>query len=375
MHHEVESVEALRKHLDDNGDLEAVVVQGVDLGGADELLLSASCGGAVFLGCSLSRTARAHVTVQGGLVFPELRDLPFSAYRSSLYTAGELMEGYVRGDHQSFYSKTRDSKIYARYDALRNRGEKLPVIEALAQRLHDHAIDDALADVLSDGRRVVGVMGGHALGRDAREFRDVVEIGRQLSKSGYYVATGGGPGAMEAANLGAWLSAADDGAVEEAVQTLTSAPTYSTDGFFDTAYAVRDVHPEAGAESLAIPTWFYGHEPTNLFATHVAKYFSNSLREDGLLAISTHGIVFAPGSAGTIQEIFMDVAQNHYRTFEVVSPMVFLGKRYWTEEKPIHALLEALSAGRDYAEYIAYVDSPAEAVSFIASHPPLPPAR
>ena len=35
----------------------------------------------------------------------------------------------------------------------------------------------------------------------------------------------------------------------------------------------------------------------------MAKYFSNSLREDGLLAIATHGVVYAPGSAGTTQDV------------------------------------------------------------------------
>ncbi len=372
MHHEVQSAEALRAHLAEVGDLANVVVQDVDLSQYEDVLLSASCERAVFLGCTLSDAARAHVTRDGGLVFPVIPGLPFDMYRGALYTPDELMEGYVRGDHASFLSQTRDAEIYAHYEALRKRGDKLPVLEALAQRLHDHAIDDALADLLGEGRRVVGVMGGHALARTDAAFRDVVHIGKRLAEAGYSVATGGGPGAMEAANLGAWLAGASEAEVERALSTLAPAPTYRDDGFFDTAYAVRDAHPGAGAESLAIPTWFYGHEPTNLFATHVAKYFSNSLREDGLLAISTHGVVFAPGSAGTIQEVFMDAAQNHYRTFEVVSAMVFLGERYWREDKPVQSLLAALSRGKDYAGHVGFVNGPGEAVAFIESHPPLP---
>ncbi len=50
----------------------------------------------------------------------------------------------------------------------------------------------------------------------------------------------------------------------------------------------------------------------------------------GLLAIATHGVVFAPGSAGTIQEIFQDAAQNHYASFGPPSPMMLLGVDYWT---------------------------------------------
>ena len=41
----------------------------------------------------------------------------------------------------------------------------------------------------------------------------------------------------------------------------------------------------------------------------------------------------------------MDAAQNHYVTFGVVSPMVFLGTHYWTREKPVYPLLTALAAG------------------------------
>jgi two-component system alkaline phosphatase synthesis response regulator PhoP len=38
------------------------------------------------------------------------------------------------------------------------------------------------------------------------------------------------------------------------------------------------------------------------------------VREDGLLSLAKGGVVFAPGPAGTIQEIFQDLTQNHYGT-------------------------------------------------------------
>ncbi len=63
-------------------------------------------------------------------------------------------------------------------------------------------------------------------------------------------------------------------------------------------------------KSIGIPTWLYGHEPPAPFATHIAKYFANSVREDGLLTIAKHGVIFAPGSAGTTQEIFQDATQT-----------------------------------------------------------------
>ncbi len=65
---------------------------------------------------------------------------------------------------------------------------------------------------------------------------------------------------------------------------------------------------------LAIPTWLYGHEPANLFAAQIAKYFSNAIREDTILRLSRGGIVFAPGLAGTVQEIFQAATKTFYAT-------------------------------------------------------------
>jgi hypothetical protein len=93
----------------------------------------------------------------------------------------------------------------------------------------------------------------------------------------------------------------------------------------------------AHGESLALPTWYYGHEPSTLFATHIAKYFQNSIREDGLITLAAHGIVFASGKAGTQQEIFQDSVRNYYRSAaDPFSPMVFFGK----------TVLDAEAAGR-----------------------------
>src|SRR6185503_7668516 len=118
-------------------------------------------------------------------------------------------------------------------------------------------------------------------------------------------------------------------------------------------------------QNLAVPTWFYGWEPTNLFADRVAKFFSNSLREDGLLSVSVGGVVFAPGSLGTVQEIFMDAAQDHYDTFGYVSPMVFLGRERYGAETPIGALLAHLSAGTPWEDMVAVVDEAEGALAFL----------
>ncbi len=113
-----------------------------------------------------------------------------------------------------------------------------------------------------------------------------------------------------------------------------------------------------------------GHEPSNLFSVHIAKYFSNSLREEGLLAIAHYGVIFGPGSAGTTQEVFQDATQNHYNTFGLVSPMVFLGVSHFGEKTGIYDCLGRQSAGRLYGEMTCLVEEEEEVLEFIRNHPP-----
>lgn len=364
---EIDSLESLARS---GGNLNCTVVQGLDLRDASLHWEELECAGAVFLGCRFPQEVSV-CTLQerGALIFPSFVDLPFDPYRPELYSREELMRGWTPEKDLSV-----DRRIYDHYV---KHGKKSPdIVEALAERLHDHAIDDALSDLLEgrvekDGqKRVVAVMGGHGTGRDEWSYQGVVRLTRRLTQEGYFVASGGGPGTMEAANLGAYLAERTEEEVEWVIKTLAEAPHYTDRGFVAAAQRVIDRFP-SGETSLAIPTWFYGHEPTNLFSTHVAKYFSNSIREDGLLTIATHGIVFAPGSAGTTQEIFQDAAQNHYATSGEVSPMVFFGNKRYTEETGIWETIRNLAKGRKYYDYLCLSEEVEEVVNFLRGHPPV----
>ena len=154
--------------------------------------------------------------------------------------------------------------------------------------------------------------------------------------------SGGGPGAMEATHLGAWLAGRTAEEAEEAIKSLAAAPSFKDSGWLQTAFEVMRRYPQKEFVSLGIPTWLYGHEPSTPFATHIAKFFENSIREDSILTLAFGGIIYTPGSAGTMQEIFQDAVQNHYLSFGFSSPMVFLGQKYWTEEMPVYPLLQHL---------------------------------
>ena len=75
--------------------------------------------------------------------------------------------------------------------------------------------------------------------------------------------------------------------------------------------------------------------------------------------------LYSPGSAGTIQEIFQDACQNHYESVGPASPMVFLGREYWTVEKPVYPLLDKLAEGRSYRRWLSLTDDVDEAVAAI----------
>ena len=164
---------------------------------------------------------------------------------------------------------------------------------------------------------------------------------------------------MEAANLGAWFGPFDDDQLDAAIGLLARAPTYAADRerYVEGALEVRDRWP-GGGESLGVPTWVYLHEPTTGFATHIAKYFTNSIRENGLLAIARSGVVYAPGGPGTEQEIVTDTAQNSLTLYQVRSPMVFLGRRHFTVDRPellaaVRTLNQPSDAGPNGSSYPA----------------------
>ncbi|MEU7062991.1 LOG family protein [Streptomyces sp. NPDC046161] len=341
------------------GSLGGYRIQSLNLLERTFALLSADTSATVFLGCAMEPDAAAKVRADGALVFPPVPDLPFNPYRGLLYTADELFAGLPQG-----YEATPDALAYAWFQETTSDGD---VLSSMLRSIHDDAISDALDEHLA-GARVVGVMGGHAMARGATDYRGAAELGRTLARSGLTVATGGGPGAMEAANLGAYLAPAPDEMLPQALELLAKAPSFvpSVSDWARAAFAVRELWP-AGGDSVGIPTWFYGHEPPNAFAGHIAKYFANATREDGLLARSNAGVVFLPGAAGTVQEIFDNATPNYYSSRGEPTPMVLVDRRHWTEQLPAWPLLQALARGRAMESRIALVDSVAEVPAALAA--------
>jgi len=371
----IRTKEEWKQIADSTADLRGKVIQNIDFTNVETDWERFRVKGANFLACDFLKEDAVYLIREGAVVYPKFSKFPYNPHRIDLYSWQELM-----GEDCERFQDSTDLKIYNHF--IRTKYNP-PMDEAMAQRLHDYAIDVALRNIVEYDERgmtkkkIVGFMGGHATRRGSEYYIKVALAAKRLTSKGYYVATGGGPGVMEAANLGAYFGNYSDEDLMNAISILSDLQFEGDDlrdyyavNYFQQAKKVLELYP-VGMENLAIPTWFYGHEPSNLFANYIAKYFSNSIREDTLLAICLYGIVYAPGSAGTTQEIFQEAAQNHYGTFGYYSPMIFLGKKRYIEDTALYSVLHQLAVGMPYKELLYLTDDPELAVDFIENHPPV----
>jgi len=276
--------------------------------------------------------------------------------RDGLYEISDLMKGYDPKDPASFI-QTWD---YQQYIAFVADGGPAPTNPDVAadQAVRDAKIGMALRDYLraqtpsgSPAPRLVAIMGGHSLNRGEPAYKLTAEIARDLTNAGFIVATGGGPGAMEAGHVGAYFAKAPIGVHQAAIAKLATVPVLPPDlgnildpktgaivpnqqpayqhaaDWLNAAVDAKALLPAgtASGESLAVPTWLYGTEPSNPFASVYAKYFQNSSREETLVAEGRTGTLYAKGSGGTLREIFQGVEYNCYiQSADDFQPMIFV---------------------------------------------------
>ena len=264
---EIESLDALDDHLDEGGSLQGLRLQNLDLTGyAAALRAHRDLTGLVVLGGVVPADVADVLHRGGAIVFPSVVDAPIDPWRG-LYYPEDLYAGLENG-----YATTPDARAYAWSIDGRLRTD---AYATLVRAIHDDSVTDDL-DEFVQGRSCVGVMGGHALHRGSAGYAEAAELGRRLAASGHVVITGGGPGAMEAANLGAFC--ADPAALSHAVQQLAAVPFFRPDTTAWASVAMQLRRELLGdepmvpaetlgpsARSLGIPTWFYGHEPPNVF--------------------------------------------------------------------------------------------------------------
>ncbi|MGG4215336.1 hypothetical protein [Paenibacillus sp. FSL L8-0638] len=347
-----------------------------------------------------------------------IRHPPFNPIHSGLYNPDELYKNFDPHNTLSV-SVTPDFQnlIYFHQKGLTAVSDPYA---AMMEALHDASVGlglrSFLANEMLSGRRPVSIMGGHKEPRGSETYCKVAHIAQKLSESGFIVVSGGGPGCMEATHLGALYAGRSADQLTSAIKRLHEA---YADFPVDMQYILEhkenmwtineDLMSKLHAwmlpaweiaqelknqltpinNSLAVPTWHYGHEPFTPLATHVAKYFLNSTREDVLLSLASCGIVFSEGRAGTIQEVFQDAAQIFYRGKKdnlpnPITSMLFLDRNFWEVPEvpdgkvhvPVMDLLKQLfvvsknMTEEQFKRYIRLVDDADEVVKIIIENAP-----
>jgi predicted Rossmann-fold nucleotide-binding protein len=368
------------------------VFQGLDLTDYEASLTSTNLIDCVFLGCKITDKTAEYAASQKCLLVPRFPNLPFDAFEPGLYSPADLYDRYDPENPATSYEDCLDRKIYVSF---MNPKTKKPVASdvdvIIARRIHDASIAEALDDLLDLSRRSrsVAIMGGHDFPRDQELYKTVATLCLDLTLDGYFIVTGGGPGLMEAANLGAYCAgfSSPNETLNFVLEAIREAPKYDNPNWLSTSYkawkSIGTPQDFEKSRSVGIPTWFYGHEPSNVFATDIAKYFENSLREEGLLAIALAGVIFAQGNAGTVQEIFQDACQNYYSTYDdIKSPMILFDVEYWSptppfphhagdRRKPVYQLLERLALEKGFMDRVLITDSADAAKALIKKFSPI----
>lgn len=274
-----------------------------------------------------------------------------------LYSCGILMNGF---DPQSPASilETFSFQQYLAFEPFKTPGRQ--AADALSTvAAHDAAVNFHLLQhmhsVSGPHSHFVGIMGGHSIGRTTAAYRNMANLARFLTSEGFTIVTGGGPGLMEAAHLGAYFSGSSDETwskvlmklenvqKDNAIDIIPAPKKHQSATGWAYAYDAAGLHAwyswadqlkslaDNPGESLAISTWEYGNEPVMPFASAYACYFQNSIRESHLVRESRAGIIYGRGGGGTLREIWQDVEENYYvRSREELTPMVFFdAERYW----------------------------------------------
>ncbi|GAB3586610.1 LOG family protein [Calidifontibacter terrae] len=172
----------------------------------------------------------------------------------------------------------------------------------------------------------VAVFGSARLKPESEHYVKGVEVGRLLAEAGYAVITGGGPGAMEAANLGA--KRADGVSVGLGIELP-----------FETGL---NAYVDLGVNFR----YFFVRK------TMFVKY--------------SQGYVVLPGGFGTLDELFeaVTLAQTH----KISSfPLILLGRAFWMPlvDFARNTLLSEGMINAEDVDRLHVVDEPAEAVEII----------
>jgi len=275
----------------------------------------ASLAGRVYLGTrelQEESLTKGEAILRGAMVVEPERYFPTRIGPKELYTKEWIEKNTVKV--QEWYTQNQHDA----YD-----------IEMMA--LHDGAVKELFLR-LYGAKKIIGVMGGTSeyIPRTSANYKNIARICRTLAVEDFVIATGGGDGAMEAANLGAKFAMYSAEQLEEALTFAEQFPAGGTEPEDVKFYkALFDKWPKQSINSFASSTWTY--TDNNWLCRYQARFFSDAVAEFLLVDNSNCGMIFAPGGPGTRFECGLWMQNQAYAAgsgTDFAKPSVFLNTYY-----------------------------------------------
>lgn len=111
---EIDNIEDFVAWANSSPESEPAAIQGLNLEGLAEAIISKSFPDSLFLSCEMHAPVGGHMVQSGGVVIPDLKGLDFSVHRKALYSAGELSAGFDINNPEG-YKATYDFKVCRQY--------------------------------------------------------------------------------------------------------------------------------------------------------------------------------------------------------------------------------------------------------------------
>lgn len=184
---------------------------------------------------------------------------------------------------------------------------------------------------IANYKKSVAIFGSSRFSPKNPYYQKARKLGRLLTKEGYTVVTGGGPGIMEAANRGAF---------------------------------------EAGGESIGINIQLPKGQRKNAYAKNSISFHYFFVRKV-MFSFTCCGYVFFPGGFGTLDEFFEMVTLVQTKKLSQPISIIVVGKNYWQPllnwlENEVYQKRKAIE--KNHLEIYRLVDSAEDAFEIIKKY-------
>lgn len=175
----------------------------------------------------------------------------------------------------------------------------------------------------------ISIFGSARTKPDTKYYKQATKVGNLLAEEGFGIITGGGPGIMEAGNLGARL--ADNASVGLNIDLPHE----------------QGVNAYVDADKVFNFRYFFVRKVIFL------KY--------------TQGVVYLPGGYGTMDELFETLTLIQTKKIERI-PLVLMGSKYWGGllDWIKNYMLEEQNIAAEDLDLITLIDKPEDVVKYIS---------